>query len=132
MKKKEEKIYYYEIEYASGILRSNGRSNQYICSHKKLKEEQFIIVEHIDCGVFIGRVVKEIPESFSDCMEYRYLKNIDLSEWIEEIDRQKRREELEREMQSRFAELDKKKKYEYYAEFDDSFRELYLEYEGLK
>lgn len=64
-------------------------------------------------------------------MEYRYLKDINLNDWIEEIDRKKRKEELEREMQSKFAELDKKKKYEYYAQFDDEFKKLFDEYSEL-
>lgn len=34
-------------------------------------------------------------------------------------------------MESKFAEIDKQKKFEYYAQIDDGFRELYLEYEDL-
>ena len=39
--------------------------------------------------------------------------------------------ELQEKMESKFAEIDKKKKFEYYAQIDDDFRELYLEYEDL-
>jgi hypothetical protein len=128
------KIHSYEVEYASGILRNNGRQNTIIYSTKKLNEGKFIIAEHIDCGVFIARVVKDVTdESYYDksSVEYRYLKDINLNDWIEEIDRKKRKEELEREMQSKFAELDKKKKYEYYAQFDDEFKKLFDEYSEL-
>lgn len=130
----EKKIHFYEVEYASGILRNNGRQNTIIYSTKKLNEGKFIIAEHIDCGVFIARVVKDVAdESYynKSSVEYRYLKDINLNDWIEEIDRKKRKEELEREMQSKFAELDKKKKYEYYAQFDDEFKKLFDEYSEL-
>lgn len=134
MKKKEEKKYYYEVEYASGILRNNGRQNTIIYSTKKLNERDFIIVEHIDCGVFIARVTEDITEMnsfYKEGIEYRYLKDIDLDDWMKEIDRKNRKVELELEMQSKFAELDKKKKYEYYAQFDKEFDSLYKEYLSL-
>ena len=134
--KKSEKFYGYEVEYASGILRTNGRNNTEILSKKKLKIGQFVVIEHIDCGVFIGRVAEELDVEFDDLKkyedyEYRYLKDINLDDWVAEIDRKKRMEELRREMESKFAEIDKQKKFEYYAQIDDDFRELYLEYEDL-
>ena len=55
-KNKKEEKYVYEVEYASGILRSNGRNNQLIVSNKELNDGDFIVVEHINCGIFIGRV----------------------------------------------------------------------------
>lgn len=131
-KKKETKKYLYEVEYASGILRSNGRQNIMALSNKKLNEGQFIVVEHIDCGVFIGRIIEEVKENWNlDYVDYRYVQDIDLSNWIDKIEKEKRIEELKLEMEHKFAEIDKKKKFEYYAEIDDDFRELYLEYEEL-
>ena len=79
----EKKIHLYEVEYASGILRNNGRQNTIIYSTKKLNEGKFIIAEHIDCGVFIARVVKDVTdESYYDksSVEYRYLKDINLND----------------------------------------------------
>ena len=89
----------------------------------------------MDCGVFIGRVVEDTTEDldewdYENC-EYEYLKDINLNDWIKEIERKKRIEELRCEMESKFAEIDKQKKFEYYAQIDDGFRELYLEYEDL-
>ena len=132
--KKNNKKYLYEVVYASGLLRSTSRQNAYIVSHKKLKEEQFIVVEHINCGVFIGKVVADrSDEEYNlDCVEYRYIKNIDLSDWVAEIKRKERLEELSLEMEEKFAEIDKRKKFEYYAQIDDDFKELYLEYTQLR
>ena len=134
--KKKNKLYAYQVEYASGLLRSNGRNDTDVVSNKQLKTGQFVIVEHKDCGVFIGRVAEELDVEFDDLKkyedyEYRYLKDINLDDWVAEIDRKKRMEELRREMESKFAEIDKQKKFEYYAQIDDDFRELYLEYEDL-
>ena len=132
--KKNNKKYLYEVVFASGLLRSTSRQNVYIVSHKKLQEEQFIVVEHINCGVFIGKVVADrSDEEYNlDCVEYRYIKNIDLSDWVAEIKRKERLEELSLEMEEKFAEIDKRKKFEYYAQIDDDFKELYLEYTQLK
>ena len=134
--KKKNKLYAYQVEYASGLLRNNGRNDTDVVSNKKLEIGQFIIVEHKDCGVFIGRVVEEFDDieftknNYED-YEYRYLKDINLDDWIAEVDRKKRMEELRYEMESKFAEIDKQKKFEYYAQIDDDFRDLYLEYEEL-
>lgn len=125
------KNYLYMVKYASGILLNKDRQCQLISSTKKLKVGQFIIVEHIGCGIFIGRVseFKGIDEN-NDC-EYVFLKHVDVSDWARKVDNQKRKKELEAEMESMFKSLDKKKKYEYYAEIDDTFRDLLLEYNQL-
>lgn len=138
--KKKNKLYVYEVEYASGILRNNGRNNQLVLSEIQLNDGDFIVVEHIDCGIFIGRVKgatlgtsdNELLERFDiENCEYKYIQNVDVSKWWKEIEKKERIKELKEEMESRFAEIDKQKKFEYYAQIDDGFRELYLEYEDL-
>ena len=140
MKKNKDKKYVYEVEYASGILRNNGRQNQLVLSEIQLNDGDFIVVEHIDCGIFIGRVKgttlgtsdNELLERFDiENCEYKYIQNVDVSKWWKEIEKKERIKELKEEMESRFAEIDKQKKFEYYAQIDDGFRELYLEYEDL-
>ena len=138
---KKEENYVYEIEYASGLLRTSGRENQLIVSNKELNDGDFIVVEHINCGIFIGRVKGTtlgktdsdlLQRSFDvENLEYRYIQDIDVSNWWTDIERKRRRKELRNEMESKFAEIDKKKKFEYYAQIDDDFRELYLEYVDL-
>ena len=66
-----------------------------------------------------------------DYIEYKYLKNIDLSDWIKDIERKERLKEWSLEMEEKFAEIDKRIKFEYYAQIDDDFKELYLEYTQL-
>lgn len=124
----------YEVEYASGILRESNRQNQIIISNKKLEEEQFIIVEHIDCGVFIGKVIKELESDAynTDYIEYRYLKDIDLSDWINKIELEHKYSELKLEMELAMKKLDVEKKYEYYASIDKDFNNLFNELHDLK
>ena len=81
---------------------------------------------------FLGKTDSDlIQRSFDvESLEYRYVQDIDVSNWWADIERKRRMEELRNEMESKFAEIDKKKKFEYYAQIDDDFRELYLEYEN--
>ena len=129
-----EKKYYYEIEYASGILRDNCRQNQVISSDERLQIDNFVIVEYMDCGVFIAKITKDVSDgdNYFKNTEYKYLKDIDLSDWVEKNRKKERMKQLKEEMERKFQEIDKKKKFEYYAQIDDDFRELYLEYESLK
>ena len=73
-KNKKEKSYVYEIEYASGLLRGTcGRENRFIVSNKELNDGDFIVVEHIDCGIFIGRVIGiTIGETDSDLLQENF------------------------------------------------------------
>ena len=61
------KNYMYSVTYASGILRNNGgNQNQDVFSNKKLTIGEYIVVEHKDCGIFIGKVKDLITELSGD------------------------------------------------------------------
>lgn len=135
------KFYVYEVNYASGLLRRNARESQHVVSKKKLKIGSFIVVEHIDCGVFIGKVKENVTDSYNyksssydevvKFLEYVYLQDINLDTWISKIEREKLKAELEEKMQEKFAEVDKIIKYQYYAQFDNEFNELYEKYKEI-
>lgn len=136
----ERKLRVYVVRYASGLFRNNNRQEQNIYSEKELKKDDFIVVEHVDCGVFIGQVLEDISdtdyEDYTDDeikreTEYRYVQHIDLSNYIAGIENAKRKEELKKQMDKKFAEIDKEKKYQYYAELDFDFRAMYEEYKNL-
>lgn len=136
----ERKLNVYLIKYASGLFRNNNRQEQFIYSDKKLNKEDFIVVEHIDCGVFIGQVLEDASDNdFEDYtddeirneLEYRYVQDIDLTNYMNGIERAKRKEKLKSEMEKKFAEIDKEKKYQYYADLDYEFRAIYEEYKNL-
>ena len=54
-----------------------------------------------------------------------------VSAYIDVVDKEKRKEELITKMEAKFKEIDKERKFEYYATLDDDFRELYNEYREL-
>ena len=134
------KLKVYKIAYASGMFRCNNRQTSNIYSTKKLKDGDFIVVEHIDCGVFIGQVLEDVSktnyEDYTDdeiktVIEYRYVQDIDLSNFIAEKEKEKRKEELKQKMKERFKVIDEKKKYQYYAQLDDEMKAMYEEYKQL-
>lgn len=125
-----EKYNYYEVEYLSMCLTKGTMKTTIIKSEKELSVGDTIVVEKEDKGVFLGRIFKEMKD-FKEKVEYRYVQDIDLKEYFAGIEREKRREELKKEMEKKFAEIDKIKKYEYYANLDDSFKVIYNEYKML-
>lgn len=131
----------YRIRYASGILTNRGgNQEQIIYSTKELEKNQFIVIEHIGYGIFIGQVLEDISntdyEDYSDedileSIEYKYVQDIDLSNYFEDIEKQKRKQELKEKMQERFKVIDEEKKYEYYAGLDSEMKAMYDEYKNL-
>lgn len=125
-----EKYNYYEVEYLSMCLTKGTVKTTIVKSEKELSIGDTIVVEKEDKGVFLGRIFKEMKD-FKERVEYRYVQDIDLKEYFAGIEREKRKEELKKEMEKKFAEIDKIKKYEYYANLDDSFKAIYDEYKML-
>ena len=139
----EKRLKIYEVSYASGMFRNNQRQTATIYSEKDLNIGDFVVVEHIDCGIFIGQVVEDTSEEYYYCFEgtnvdvmedldYRYLQHIDLSKYLDSLAKQKRKEELKKQMQHEFIKIDEKKKYEFYASLDENFKKIYEEYKELE
>lgn len=130
----------YEIEYASGMFNKKAQQTQYVYSDKTLDVGDFIVVEHIDFGVFIGRVVEEeicefvdnrTDEDILEEIKYRYVQHIDLSNYMNKVNKEKRKQELKLKMKERFAIIDEEKKYQYYADLDEDLKKMYDEYKNL-
>ena len=136
----EKKLKMYTIRYASGLLRTdNYRQEQNIYSSKELQEGDFVVVEHIGCGVFIGIVVDDVNDAYENWtdkeimedIQYRYLQPIDLSSYMDGIERAKRKKELKAQMTERFKQIDEEQKFKYYAGVDDELKVMYDEYMEL-
>ena len=127
----------YAVEYMSTILSDKiNRRAVIISAHKELNVGDTIVVEKKNQGLFLGKVISE--DECNDLIDvcksndnYKYVQHIDLSAWYNAIDRAKKKKELEAEMEKKFKEIDKYKKYEYYASFDADFGELYSQYKNL-
>lgn len=127
---------YYNILYASRMLSDPKYQNtRVIFSSVDLKKDDFIVVENRDEGVFIGKVLEEVDAgSLVNAQvyeNYSYVQHIDLSNYLQEKENAKRKEELKVQMEKRFAEIDKEKKYQYYAELDADFKAMFEEYKKL-
>lgn len=122
------KAYYFE--YLSEAKLSNCRTNCFT-SALELTVGDCVVVEKKGRGIFLGRIV-DIDED--DCnTDYAYIGKAGevVTAYIDALEKEKRKEELRAEMEAKFKEIDKERKFEYYATLDESFGELYKEYKGL-
>lgn len=129
-----ERKYFYNIEYASGMFAERSNQQKIIYSDIALPLNEFVVVEHTGYGVFIGKVIEVYtPTSKTErnLIDYRYVQHIDLSAYLQSIENAKRKEELKEQMEKRFAEIDKEKKYQYYADLDPDFKAMFEEYKKL-
>ena len=126
-------MYDYKIKYASALWNDGDTRVNYMVSSKKLKEGDFVIVERAGQGVFIGQVVEEVyvgrREGYEP--EYCFVQELDLTNYIDNVNKAKRKLELKKQMQERFKLIDEEQKYRYYAELDDELKTMYEEYKEL-
>ena len=130
----------YKIEYTSGMFSNKSQQTQYVYSDKTLDVGDFIVVEHIGFGIFLGRVIIEevcennnnnTDEDILEYIKYRYVQHIDLYDYMDKINKEKRKQELKLKMRERFAIIDEEKKYQYYADLDEDLKKMYDEYKEL-
>ena len=120
----------YEFEYLSEARLSNRRTNTFT-STLDLKVGDAVVIEKENRGIFLGRIIE-----VSDIVEesgYKYVGTAGKAvvSYVNALEKEKRREELRAQMEAKFKEIDKERKFEYYATLDESFGELYKEYKGL-
>ena len=121
----------YEFEYLSEAkLKGNSRTNCFI-SAIELKIGDCVVVEKKGRGIFLGKITEVCN---CDCeTDYAYVGKAGeaVSAYIDALEREKRKEELRVQMEAKFKEIDKERKFEYYATLDESFGALYKEYKEL-
>ena len=117
----------YDFEY----LADKGRTNV-VVSEVELKEGDTIVIEKRDRGIFLGRITGRNELIDAASITYKYVQHVDLAAYFDAIEKEKKRAELRKEMEAKFAELDKEKKYAYYATLDEGFKALYDEYTRLQ
>lgn len=120
----------YKFEYLSEARLSNRRTNTFT-STLDLKVGDAVVIEKENRGIFLGRIV-----GVSDIVEesdYKYVVHAGdgVTAYIDALEKEKRREELRRLLEEQGAQIDKERKFEYYATLDESFGALYKEYKGL-
>lgn len=132
----------YEFEYLSEAkLKGDSRANCFT-SAIELKVGDAVVIEKIGRGIFLGRIT-----DIYDCgcnTDYIYVGKAGetVTAYIDALEKEKRKEELRAQMEAKFKEIDKERKFEYYATLEgkhaaqaamhESFGELYKEYKELQ
>ena len=128
---KEQEYRTYEFEYLSEVKLRDRRSTNCFMSAIDLKVGDCVVIERENRGIFLGRIIGAYDcECNTDYILVGKSGEV-VSAYVDAVDKEKRRTEIANELEERIANLDKERKFEYYATLDDSFRELYKEYKEL-
>lgn len=123
----------YEIEYMSELFRRKDGERRviYLTSNDIYGNGTCVIVEHKQYGIFIGRIVKNEKANEPIDSDYRIVQRVDLDKYLSNIEKEKQRKILRKRMEEKFVEIDKEKKYEYYASIDADFKAIFDEYKAI-
>lgn len=125
---------FYKVQYMSSyLMEPDGYKETLVMSKKELSIGSYIIIEKWGQGLFLGKVLEKhdnnqgVPKT---CL-YEFVQEVDLTEYFDKKEKAKRKEELEKQMEEEYARIDKISKWEYYAERDVKFRQLFDEYKKI-
>lgn len=122
------KYNYYAFEYLSEGLLKNPRMGE-ARTYDEYERGDTVVIEKEGRGIFLGKV---IGIALSEDVEgYNIVQKVDVSAYFDAIEREKKREELMGLMEEKFKEIDKIKKFEYYATLDEEFGRLYEEFKNI-
>ena len=119
---------YYAFEYLSEALLRSPRMGE-AKTYEEYKIGDTVVIEKEGRGIFLGRVIGKALSK--DVEGYNIVMKVDVAAYFEAIEREKRRAEIANELEERIANLDKLKKYEYYATLDKEFGRLYEEFKNI-
>jgi hypothetical protein len=119
---------YYAFEYLSEALIKNPRMGE-AKTYEEYEIGDTVVIEKEGRGIFLGRVIGKALSK--DVEGYNIVQKVDVSAYFDAIEREKKREELMGLMEEKFREIDKLKKYEYYATLDKEFGRLYEEFKNI-
>ena len=119
---------YYAFEYLSEALLRNPRMGE-VKTYEEYEIGDTVVIEKEGRGIFLGRVIGKALSK--DVEGYNIVMKADVAAYFEAIEKRKKREELMAAMEEKFKEIDKMKKYEYYATLDKEFGRLYEEFKNI-
>lgn len=119
---------YYAFEYLSEALIKNPRMGE-AKTYEEYEIGDTVVIEKEGRGIFLGRVIGKALSK--DVEGYNIVMKVDVAAYFEAIEREKKRQELMGLMEEKFREIDKLKKYEYYATLDKEFGRLYEEFKNI-
>ena len=119
---------YYAFEYLSEALIKNPRMGE-AKTYEEYEIGDTVVIEKEGRGIFLGRVIGKALSK--DVEGYNIVMKVDVAAYFEAIEKEKKRQELMGLMEEKFREIDKLKKYEYYATLDKEFGRLYEEFKNI-
>lgn len=119
---------YYAFEYLSEALLRSPRMGE-AKTYEEYEIGDTVVIEKEGRGIFLGRVIGKALSK--DVEGYNIVMKADIAAYFEAIEKRKKKEELMGLMEEKFKEIDKMKKYEYYATLDKEFGRLYEEYKNI-
>ena len=119
---------YYAFEYLSEALIKNPRMGE-AKTYDEYEIGDTVVIEKEGRGIFLGRILGKALSK--DAEGYNIVMKVVVAAYFEDIEKEKKRQELMGLMEEKFREIDKLKKYEYYATLDKEFGELYEEFKNL-
>ena len=119
---------YYAFEYLSEALIKNPRMGE-AKTYEEYEIGDTVVIEKEGRGIFLGRILGKALSK--DVEGYNIVMKVDVAAYFEAIEREKKRQELMGLMEEKFKEIDKMKKYEYYATLDKEFGRLYEEFKNI-
>lgn len=119
---------YYAFEYLSEALIKNPRMGE-AKTYDEYEIGDTVVIEKEGRGIFLGRVIGKALSK--DVEGYNIVMKVDVAAYFEAIEKEKKRQELMGLMEEKFREIDKLKKYEYYATLDKEFGRLYEEFKNI-
>ena len=119
---------YYAFEYLSEALIKNPRMGE-AKTYEEYEIGDTVVIEKEGRGIFLGRILGKALSK--DVEGYNIVMKVDVAAYFEAIEREKKRQELMGLMEEKFREIDKLKKYEYYATLDKEFGRLYEEFKNI-
>ena len=119
---------YYAFEYLSEALLRSPRMGE-ARTYEEYEIGDTVVIEKEGRGIFLGRVIGKALSK--DVEGYNIVMKVDVAAYFEAIEKEKKRKELMGLMEEKFREIDKMKKYEYYATLDKEFGRLYEEFKNI-
>lgn len=119
---------YYAFEYLSEALLRSPRMGE-ARTYEEYEIGDTVVIEKEGRGIFLGRVIGKALSK--DVEGYNIVMKVDVAAYFEAIEKEKKRKELMGLMEEKFKEIDKMKKYEYYATLDKEFGRLYEEFKNI-
>ena len=112
---KEQEYRTYEFEYLSEVKLRDRRSTNCFMSAIDLKVGDCVVIERENRGIFLGRIIGAYDcECNTDYILVGKSGEV-VSAYVDAVDKEKRKEELMAQMEAKFEEIDKERKFEYYA-----------------